>query len=68
MKVLNAELIGDKAVVTLQGNVNDRVRDLRALALSALPRQNIALNSERVSGYKNVTTFTYDLVGVGGGY
>jgi hypothetical protein len=65
MKVLNAELVGDKAVVTIQGNVNDRVRDLRALAISALPRQNIALNTERMSGHKYVTTFTYDLVGVG---
>lgn len=62
MFVLSSELLGDKAVVTVQGNVQSRVRDLRSLAINSLPsRTNVLLNTERISGYKNVTTFTWSI-------
>lgn len=62
MFVLSSELLGDKAVVTVQGNVQSRVRDLRSLAIDSLPsRTNVLLNTERISGYKNVTTFTWSI-------
>lgn len=62
MFVLSSELLGDKAVVTVQGNVQSRVRDLRSLAINSLPsRTNVLLNTERISGYKNVTTFTWSV-------
>lgn len=40
-----------------------RVRDMRAVALSALPTSRIRLNTERMSGYGAVTTFSYEIKG-----
>jgi len=62
MFVLSSELLGDKAVVTVQGSVSSTVRDLRSLALSAVPSNvTVSLNTENMVGYKGVTTFTWSV-------
>lgn len=67
MKVLHSEIVNDRVLVTVQGRgASDRMRDLREAALSAIPRSRIRLNTEHVSGYGAVTTFSYELAYVGG--
>lgn len=63
MKLLATEIVEDKAVVTIHADLNDRVRDRRKFALAAIPNTKVALNTEKMRGYKNVTTFTYTIVG-----
>jgi hypothetical protein len=63
MKLLATEIVNNKAVVTIHGDFNDRVRDLRKFALAAISDTKVALNTETMRGYKNVTTFTYSIAG-----
>lgn len=63
MYLIDKEILNNKAVVTIEGDLNDRVRDLRKFALAAISDTKVALNTETMRGYRNVTTFTYDLVG-----
>lgn len=68
MFVLSSEIVSNKAMVTIavaSKNGVGRIGDLRSLALQSLPSKDILIETERISGRKNVMTFTYDLAGKG---